>query len=350
MNVKNINSKEMFGPFVFNGKVMKRSICVYSVAFDFLRKGCKFKILNLSQEESSFLIGNAGKTLRYYGDRSIKFHIPQSIVNYYDKDIEVKIYTKDIKLANRLAHIKGSKRLRKSNFWFKCDSTKKFSKATQITISSRALTDYFYRNGINKAYIDQRKNYAIIKSTKFRPSKNSFISKVWINDKRVNDKLSFVIPKMCKINYICLSGFDFKLNSRVFQTKEEFELAKELIKKYNVLCISGKQTHDIKLLESDKNYVKEITAINLKNMEKGRTAHGQVFSDILKGIIFYQKKKKLNFLILNSEWREYNHFKNFANTDIAEFSRENGVNIMFTDYKDNWQQDIIKQMEPLFFL
>lgn len=349
MNITHTQSKETFGPYIFNGKVMKRSICVYSVAFDFLRKGHKFEILNLAKDGVCFLIGNSGRTLRYYEDRSIKFHIPQRSLNRFDKDIMVKIYTKNIKLANHFAHIKGLKRLRKSNIWFKCSSAKKFSRSTQITINSRSLTDYFYQNRINRVYVDKRKNYAIIQPTNFRPSKNSFISKVWINDKRIKDKISFTIPNLCKIDYICLCEFDFKINSRIFQTKEEFELAKELIKKYGVLCVSGKQTHDIKLLESDESYVREITAVNLKNTKNNRTSYGHVFSDILKGIIFYQKRKKTNFLVLNNEWNEYNHFKKFANIDLVKFSRENGVNIIFTDYQDDWQQNVLNKIESLLF-
>lgn len=144
-------SKRKFGPFKFTGIVRKRAIHVYNISLDLLKKGRKFEVIELSKNKCSFFIGNKGKLVRFYEhDRSIRFHVPHKLIQDFNKRVAVDIYTDDEELASLFKHVMGLVRLKTNNFWFKSDSSRKFPQSTQITISSRALTDYFFKKGIKK--------------------------------------------------------------------------------------------------------------------------------------------------------------------------------------------------------
>jgi len=342
----------MFGPFKFKGIVRKRVVCFYNTSFKFLKnKNYRFELLNLSKDSCSVLIKKDGKKVTFYeSDRSIKLHIPQSKLKICNKKIDIKIYTNCKDLAKIIKHVKGLVKLEKTNFWFKSISSKTFKNSTKIVINSRGLCDYFKEKNITSIYIDKRKNYAIIKPTTIDYSRNSFISKASNDIYKLTGKLTFFIQESCKINYICLNDKNFKLTKRFFPTKEEFELAKYLIKKYPVLCISQGQIHDIKLLKINPDCVTELTSINLKNIKNIGNTRIHILSDILKGIIIFNTNKKVNFLVINNWWKNYGYLNNFGGVNVFDFSKNQGVKIMTTDYKKDWEKSIATKIENYLFL
>ena len=336
----------MFGPYKFKGLVQHRSINIYNTSLSFLKQNKYFKTIKISQNCCSFLIGEKGKTIRYYeSDRSIKFHLPHSKIKNFNKGINVEIYKKDKKLANILDQINGYKRLSKNHIWFKAANTCKFTKSTEISINSRALGEYIHRFNIKSVYIDKRSNYVILKPTNLQASRNSFLSKVWINDNKVMGKVCFSIPLKCKIDYVCIDDKRLSLKRNMFQTAEEFELAKELHKNHNILCVSAHQSHDIKILNVNSKNVFEKTAINLKNIKNNNTTYYHIFSDILKGILYFRKNKRINFLVLNKEWKNYELFANYLDLDIIKETEKIGINLIFSDYKTNWPINATKTIE-----
>ena len=73
--------------------------------------------------------------------------------------------------------------------------------STQIEIGTRALTEFVIKQQIHRIYIAVRDNYVIINPTKLAPSRNSYISKLWINHKKMKDKILFFIPEIKDIKY-----------------------------------------------------------------------------------------------------------------------------------------------------
>jgi len=327
-------------PYIFQGFANKRSIAIYDVSLEALNSigDLRFKILSASNFEINILLGEEGKRTKFYPDRALKFVFPKNLSA--NKKVKVKVYAKKSEILSILNEIKGRKKLMPSKIWFKANLTP-LKQCFLVTVNSKALRKIFCNKGIRSVYCDIRNNYVIIKPSTFRPSRKSNIANIY-----PSGKICFTIPKNKPIQFVGISGIAINSMKNFFQTEEELKVAEGLLRKdYNILAISHQQQQDLKILHVAADDITALAAMQIKNIKLNPPSLGHVFGDLYKCFRFSSRTSKKSFFLINSHWKKHPYFTEFEGESTTAFSEKHNTHIIFTDYCNDWQKNVISEIE-----
>jgi hypothetical protein len=92
-------------------------------------------------------------------------------------------------------------------------------------------------------------------------------------------------------------------------------------------------------------YYLEEAAIQIKNMKLNPPSAGHIFGDLYKCLRFSSRTSKKSFFLINKHWKVHPYFVDFEGASTAEFSETHKTHIIFTDYKPNWQEAVLNELE-----
>jgi len=326
--------------YSFCGFARKRSIVVYNISLEALNTipDLRFKVLSVNKSEINLVLGKAGKRTKFYPDRSVKFVMPKRLST--NNRIKINIYSNVPEIQKILDEIKGCKQLVPSNTWFKA-STTKLKQCCLVTVSSKALRKILNSKSIQTIYCDVRDNYLIISPSSLRPSRNSYVAKIY-----PSGKISFTIPEYKPIKFVGLAGIKVNSLKGFFQTAEEEDVAQGLLNRgYNVLAISQHQQQDITLLKVAGNKIVEMAAMQIKNIKLNPPSLNHIFGDLYKCLRFSSRTSKRSFFLINSHWKRHPYLVSFEGEPTIDFSEKHNTHIIFTDYNGNWQGSVLDEIE-----
>jgi hypothetical protein len=149
-----------------------------------------------------------------------------------------------------------------------------------------------------------------------------------------------------------------KFHEFFVESKEEQELVKSLSKRFTVQTITAGSilaknfgNADIIIQQKEINIPLEITTYSpskrIEEIKKGNNApHGvkwcRIGARILPLLIYSTNNKSLSIIVINSEWERYSH-----TTSLKTQLRNLNCHIIFTDFKDNWANNVLGEIEKL---